>query len=66
MTSPSARLTQVWIKFCKCESGATAIEYGLIATLISVVAISAYGDAGNAIANNFNTVSDEIDAATKD
>ena len=29
-------------KFAKCESGATAIEYGLIAALIGVAIITAY------------------------
>jgi pilus assembly protein Flp/PilA len=49
-------------RFCKDESGVTAIEYGLIAALISVVCIAAmtfadqqlllvYNKIGNALAN---------------
>jgi len=66
MTSPQTKLTQVWAQFCKCESGATAIEYGLIAALISVVAIAAFRGSGLAIAENFNSVATEIDGATND
>lgn len=44
-------------KLRKCESGATAIEYGLIAGLISVVIIGAVSLAGNDVKNVFNKVS---------
>jgi pilus assembly protein Flp/PilA len=39
------------------ESGATAIEYGLIAALIAVAAISAMGALGNSLSNTFTLVS---------
>ena len=39
------------------EQGATAIEYGLIAALIAVAAITAMGSLGNSLTNTFNTVS---------
>lgn len=46
------------------ESGATAIEYGLIAALISVAAIIAMTLLGNNLNLIFNTVSDSLgDAA---
>ena len=35
------------------ETGATAIEYGLIAALIAVAAITAMGSLGNQLSNNF-------------
>lgn len=35
------------------QSGATAIEYGLIAALIAVAAIAAMGSLGNQLSNNF-------------
>lgn len=38
------------------ENGATAIEYGLIAALISVVIISAVGAVGNGVSDTFNTI----------
>lgn len=43
--------------------GATAIEYGLMAALISVAAISAMGSVGNTLANTFNYVSNQETAA---
>jgi len=44
------------------EQGATAIEYGLIAALIAVAAITAMGSLGNQLGNTFNTVSDDMSA----
>ena len=38
------------------QSGATAIEYGLIAALIAVAAIAAMGLLGNQLSNNFALV----------
>ena len=36
-------------QFVKCESGATAIEYGLIAALIGVVIITAVTNLGTSV-----------------
>ena len=44
-------------------SGATAIEYGLMAALISVAAIGAMGSVGNTLVNTFNYVSNQETAA---
>jgi pilus assembly protein Flp/PilA len=44
------------ISFFKDESGATAIEYGLIAALISVAAIAAMTFLGGTLSNTFNKV----------
>ena len=49
--------------FNKEEEGATAIEYGLIAALIAVAAITAMGSLGNNLTNTFNGVSNEIGGA---
>jgi pilus assembly protein Flp/PilA len=38
------------------EKGATAIEYGLIAALIAVAAVSAMGSLGNQVGKTFNNV----------
>ena len=47
------------------EAGATAIEYGLIAALIAVAAITAMGTLGDELDNTFGDVSDElVDART--
>lgn len=50
-------------RFRKDESGATAIEYGLIAALISVGIITAAGTLGTSISGTFKTISDKMDAA---
>ena len=42
------------------NQGATAIEYGLIAALIAVAAITAMGSLGNSLTNTFNTVSGKM------
>ena len=49
--------------FLNDESGATAIEYGLIAALISVAAIVAMGAMGDALQTLFNTVAGELNNA---
>ncbi len=51
-------------KFLRDESGATAIEYGLIAALVSIAAIAAMGALGNSLSGMFNTVASELDTAT--
>ena len=43
-------------RFAKDESGATAIEYGLIAALIAVVIIGAVGALGTTIDAKFKAV----------
>jgi pilus assembly protein Flp/PilA len=42
------------VKFAKCESGATAIEYGLIAALISVACIGVITSVGEGIGDTFD------------
>ena len=42
------------------EAGATAIEYGLIAALIAVAAITALNGVGGELDNTFTAVSDEL------
>jgi pilus assembly protein Flp/PilA len=43
-------------RFVRDESGATAIEYGLIAALIAVVIITALTTLGNNLSTKFNAV----------
>jgi pilus assembly protein Flp/PilA len=50
-------------KFVKNESGATAIEYGLIAALVSVAAIGALTQVGGSLKSIFGVVSTNLDAA---
>ena len=49
-------MTKFISKFVQDESGATAIEYGLIAALIAVVIITAVTTLGTNIKGNFNKV----------
>jgi pilus assembly protein Flp/PilA len=44
------------MRFAREESGATAIEYGLIAALIAVVIIGALTVTGTNLSTQFNTV----------
>jgi pilus assembly protein Flp/PilA len=46
--------------FLRDESGATAIEYGLIAALIAVVIITAVAAVGTNLSGTFNTVSSAV------
>ncbi len=50
-------------QFCGDESGATAIEYGLIAALVSVAAIGALTTMGESLQTMFSTVSNSMSAA---
>ncbi len=50
-------------RFFKDESGATAIEYGLIAALIAVVIIGTVATLGGQLNAAFQSVSDELPAA---
>ncbi len=51
-------------RFAKCESGATAIEYGLIAALIAVGIITAASQLGEQISDTFDYIKGEMAAAS--
>jgi pilus assembly protein Flp/PilA len=51
------------VRFVKDESGATAIEYGLIAALIAVAIIGAARLLGQQIGSTFDTVRTEMSTA---
>lgn len=50
-------------RFLKDESGATAIEYGLIAALIAVVLVGALTMVGNSLNTAFTTIADKVGGA---
>ncbi len=56
-------MTKIIRKFLKDESGATAIEYGLIAALVSVAAIVAMKTMGSSLNDIFGVVSGELETA---
>ena len=47
-------------RFSNDESGATAIEYGLIAALIAVVLIGALTAMGTSLESKFNDINDGL------
>ncbi|WP_372782248.1 Flp family type IVb pilin [Phenylobacterium sp.] len=47
-------------RFLKDESGATAIEYGLIAALVAVVLVTALGAMGTKLSTVFSNVSTSL------
>jgi pilus assembly protein Flp/PilA len=46
--------------FLKDESGATAIEYGLIAAGIAIAIITAVNGVGTQLSTNFNSISSSL------
>jgi pilus assembly protein Flp/PilA len=53
----------IFKNFVQDETGATAIEYGLIAALVSVAAVAALGTMGTSLSSMFGVVSGQLDAA---
>ena len=49
--------------FVRDESGATAIEYGIIAAVISIVALAAMQVVGTQISRNFSYVASALQTA---
>jgi pilus assembly protein Flp/PilA len=52
----------LFARFAKDESGATAIEYGLIATLIGVAIIVGATALGSKLNATFNTIAGKLNA----
>ena len=53
-------MKQLIVNFLKNESGATANEYGLIATGIAIAIIAAVNGVGTALSGTFTTVSTSL------
>ena len=56
-------MKNIFARFVKDESGATAIEYGLIAALVGVAIIAALTTLGTALNGVFSDVATELDNA---
>ena len=56
-------MKNIIVRFVNDESGATAIEYGLIAALISVALITGATTLGNTLSNQFNSLSTKMTTA---
>jgi len=55
-----AAMTKLVMQFLQDESGATAIEYGLIAALIAVVVITALGNIGTHLSTKFAVIATNL------
>jgi len=56
-------MSKMFARFVKDESGATAIEYGLIAALIALAILIGAGAVGNSIGSKFNDIATELNNA---
>jgi pilus assembly protein Flp/PilA len=56
-------MSNLFARFVKDESGATAIEYGLIAALIALAIMVGAGALGTALNNKFQAISDKVNTA---
>jgi pilus assembly protein Flp/PilA len=59
----SKHMKNIFARFAKDESGATAIEYGLIAGLVSVVIIGVLGTMSDSLKNIFSDISSALSTA---
>lgn len=57
-------MTKVFARFVKDESGATAIEYGLIAALIAVGIITAATSLGSELSSLFTRIANKLKGTT--
>ena len=55
-------MTNILAHFVKDESGATAIEYGLIAALIALAIMVGAGAVGNSLDDKFSDIADKLDS----
>lgn len=56
-------MTKLVARFMKDESGATAIEYGLIAALIAVAIIAGARSLGGALNSKFQSIASTVSGA---
>ena len=54
----------IFSRFTNDESGATAIEYGLIAALVSVIIIAAVTLMGENLTSTFTSIANALSAAS--
>ena len=63
--SNAAHINQGWamrrlMKLIRCDKGANAIEYALVASLISIAALAAFQNLGNKVDTMYNNVSNHL------
>lgn len=58
-------MSKLFARFAKDESGATAIEYGLIAALIALAITAGATTLGKSLSNEFTRISGKLDEQVK-
>jgi len=58
-------MSKLFARFVRDESGATAIEYGLIAALIALAIMVGAQSLGNSLNNQFGRIATKLDATAK-
>jgi pilus assembly protein Flp/PilA len=58
--SPGVTMSKLFARFLKDESGATAIEYGLIAAGIALAIIAAVNGIGTNLNEKFNSINSSL------
>jgi pilus assembly protein Flp/PilA len=53
-------VSNLFLRFCRDESGVTAIEYGLIAALVAVIIIGAVSAVGTNLSTTFSAVATSL------
>lgn len=48
------------VQIIRCERGANAIEYALVASLIAIAAVAAYQNLGNKVDDMYNNISNHM------
>jgi pilus assembly protein Flp/PilA len=56
-------MTKLLRRFMLCQQGVTAIEYALIASLISLVIVTAVGAAGTQLSSSFTRIASSFPAS---
>ena len=60
LASPEVNMSKLFARFLKDESGATAIEYGLIAAGISLAIIAVVNGLGTNLNSKFTTINSSL------
>lgn len=60
LDTKSGCISSYFIRFLHNESGATAIEYSLLASLVAVCVIAGASSIGNKLNNTFTNVSNQM------
>lgn len=58
-------MSKLFARFAKDESGATAIEYGLIAALIALAIMVGASSLGNSLNAQFSFIAEELNNSIK-